>query len=192
VVLAFDFDGVLVNTLRENIDAINAYAARYEFPVMDEAAYVRMLDANFIEYWHMLLGARARDFLTDLHHHPRPHPTLLPEMRELLLEKKPVIVSSNYGSLITAVLAAHGVTLAVYGAETDSSKIRKLTRLKACPNVFVTDTAGDIIEGRSAGYTVIAVTWGFSPRATLEKAQPHHIVHTPRELREHLATLTSL
>ena len=182
--VVFDYDGVLVNTLRANIDAINAFSEKYEFPKMDEEAYIRMLDANFAEYWQMLLGASSSSFMEDLHTYNRPHPVLLTGMKDLLLELKPPIVSSNHSSLINAVLNANGIHLPVYGVEQDPSKVRKLTKLQKRPDIFVTDTTGDVREGKLAGYTVIAVTWGFMPRASLERSQPHAIVTTPHELRE--------
>ncbi len=182
--VVFDFDGVLVNTLQENINAINAFSKKYDFPEMDRAAYIGMLDVNFTEYWQMMLGAQTSEFLADLHHYPRPHPILITGMREVLIDFKPPIVSSNHSSLINSVLRANGVTLPVYGVELDPSKVRKLTRLKNRPDIFVTDTTGDVKEGKTAGYTVIAVTWGFTPRESLEISKPHAIVNTPHELRE--------
>lgn len=47
---------------------------------------------------------------------------------------------------------------------------------------FVTDTAGDVIEGNRAEVKTIAVTWGFHDRERLEKAKPDIIVNTPEEL----------
>jgi len=181
--LVFDFDGVIVNTLHANIDAINAFADKYDFPLMTTDAYVRMLDHNFTDYWHMMLGAQARAFLSDLHNYPRPHPELVEGMRDILLDFKPAIVSSNTGHLIRHVLRDNDITIPVYGVDDHPSKVVKLGRLAKEPNVFVTDTAGDVIEGKHAKYFVIAVTWGFTPLTTLRKSQPHAIVSTPEELR---------
>ena len=181
--IVFDFDGVLVDTLQANIEAINAFAGKYGFPPMTERTYVGMLDHNFTEYWQMLLGARAREFLTDLHLYPRPHPILVPHMRELLLDFKPALVSSNTSHLIRSVLRDNHVHVPVYGVDDHPSKTVKLGRLAVEPNVFVTDTAGDVVEGKHAGYFVIAVTWGFTPLDVLRKSQPHAIAHTPHELR---------
>lgn len=182
--LVFDFDGVLVDTLEANIEAINAFASKYAFPRMTHATYTRMLDHNFTEYWQMLLGTRAKNFMRDLHAYPRPHPTLVPHMRELLLDFKPAIVSSNHSNLIKHVLHENHVSVPVYGVDDHPSKLVKLGRLATEPNVFVTDTAGDVLEGKRAGYFVIAVTWGFTSVAVLRKSQPHAIVNTPHELRE--------
>ena len=181
--LVFDFDGVLVDTLQANIEAINAFSRKYKFPRMTVAVYTRMLDHNFTEYWQMMLGAHAKYFLNDLHTYPRPHPQLIPHMRELLLDFKPAIVSSNTSHLIRHVLQDNHVHVPVYGVDDHPSKIVKLLRLAVEPNVFVTDTAGDVLEGKRAGYFVIAVTWGFTPVAVMRKSQPHAIVNTPHELR---------
>lgn len=47
---------------------------------------------------------------------------------------------------------------------------------------FITDTAGDIIDGKSAGVNVLAVTWGFHDKTKLIAANPQHIVCTPQEI----------
>jgi phosphoglycolate phosphatase-like HAD superfamily hydrolase len=188
MVLVFDFDGVVVNTLEDNRKAINAFAQKYGFTPLDVASFVTMQDSNFAEYWQHLLGERVEAFLTDLHHYPRPHPQLEESIRALLVDFSPAIVSSNTSTLIHRVLRENGVHLAVYGIDNHPSKVVKLTRLRedspSESNVFVTDTVGDIIEGKEAGYYVIAVTWGFTKREALEKSKPHAIVDTPQELRE--------
>jgi phosphoglycolate phosphatase-like HAD superfamily hydrolase len=111
-------------------------------------------------------------------------------MRELLLTHKPVIVSSNHSALIREVLLRHGITLPIYGVEEEPSKVRKLSRLRREPALFVTDSTGDILEGKQANYVVIAVSWGFTPVDALARAKPHRLVHTPRELQHAIHTLT--
>ena len=48
--------------------------------------------------------------------------------------------------------------------------------------VFVTDTLGDIREAGAHGMGVIAVSWGFHSRVTLEKGVPFRIIERPQEL----------
>ena len=49
--------------------------------------------------------------------------------------------------------------------------------------VFVGDSPVDVGCGKSAGMTTIAVSWGISPKAKLEAAQPDYICDTVAELK---------
>ena len=55
--------------------------------------------------------------------------------------------------------------------------------------VFVTDTLGDIREAHELGIPAIGVTWGYHPRETLQKGNPHAIAHTPSEIITHIREL---
>jgi phosphoglycolate phosphatase len=189
VALAFDFDGVLVDSRADNIEAINTLARKYSFEPMSVDAYNNMLLFNFYEYWQMLLGAHAKEFFADLHFMPRKTPQLLPGMHDLMLTYRPVIVSSNYSMLIREAIALPAETIAIYGGDQDVSKVRKLHKLKHIPDVFVTDTVGDIREGKQAGYTIIAVTWGFNSKELLVAEKPEFLVEHPEELHAVLATI---
>jgi phosphoglycolate phosphatase len=182
--LVFDFDGVIVDTRDDNIKAINKLSKKYGFEPMTVESYTAMLGYNFTHYWEMLLGKACKSFMRDLHAVPRPHPRINPGVKEMLLNFRPAIVSSNSGSLIREVLKKEGIELPIYGVEYNPSKIEKLGKLRGEHNVFVTDTAGDVLEGKKAGYFVIAVTWGFTDEKSLAKVQPHAIVRAPEELRQ--------
>ena len=189
--LVFDFDGVLVDTRNENMQTINNLAQKYRFEPLNAESYRNMTAYNFYEYWQMFLGTQSKDFFADLRWQPRPHPDLLPGMKTILEAHQPSIVSSNFSDIIRSVLAKNGITVPVYGGDVDMSKVRKLNHIKGEPDVFVTDTAGDVFEGKQAGYTIIAVTWGFNTRDMLLRSKPHHIVQTPHELHEELLLHTT-
>jgi phosphoglycolate phosphatase len=184
--LAFDYDGVLVDVREDNIAVINAFAAKYGFEPITMQQYNSSLQYNFYDYWQMLLGEKAQAFFEDLHALPREPARLLPGMQKILTAHKPIIISSNVTYLIQTTLKAHDINLEVYGGDIEKSKVVKLSKYKAEPDVFVTDTAGDVKEGKEAGYIVIAVSWGFNTLEQLEASQPHKIVHTPQELHEAL------
>ena len=48
----------------------------------------------------------------------------------------------------------------------------------------MTDTLGDILEGKKAGVTVVAVDFGFHKRDRLEKGEPFRIVSNFDEILE--------
>jgi phosphoglycolate phosphatase-like HAD superfamily hydrolase len=187
--IVFDYDGVLVDARQDNIEALNLLAPKYGFTPFTFETYCEMNKENFYQYWDAKLGDRAAAFYKDLHALPRQKAHLLPGMREILLEHKPAIVSSNFTILIQRTLAENNVALEVFGGEQESSKTKKLLRLKHAPDIFVTDTAGDILEGREAGYIIIAVTWGYNNFETIIKAKPHYVVHSPQQLQRKLEKL---
>ena len=57
--------------------------------------------------------------------------------------------------------------------------------------IFITDTLGDIREAAQVAIPAIGVTWGFHPRARLEKGNPLVIVDTPKELYEKVSEFFS-
>ena len=48
--------------------------------------------------------------------------------------------------------------------------------------VYVGDSTHDVVAGRAAGMTTVAVLWGPFERAVLEAVGPHFVVATPAEL----------
>lgn len=55
--------------------------------------------------------------------------------------------------------------------------------------VMIGDAVFDIDMAHAAGVRAIAVSWGFQPRASLERARPHAIVNNFNELEDALAAL---
>ena len=52
----------------------------------------------------------------------------------------------------------------------------------ATPGAFVGDSAADVLAGRAAGLTTIAVSWGSPDHADLHAARPDHVVDSAAEL----------
>ena len=101
------------------------------------------------------------------------------------------IVSSTPTSSIRTILDREGVSACftdILGNDVHKSKVVKINMLlekhKVSPNdaVFITDTVGDILEGRVCGVKSIAVTWGFHEEKTLQKSKPTKMVSTPEDL----------
>jgi HAD superfamily hydrolase (TIGR01549 family) len=56
----------------------------------------------------------------------------------------------------------------------------------ASSGVFIGDSAADVLAGRAAGLTTIAVTWGSPDHEELFASNPDVVVHNTNELREAL------
>jgi phosphoglycolate phosphatase len=85
----------------------------------------------------------------------------------------------------------------ILGCTTHKSKIEKFKMifetydLKSEECIFVTDTIGDIKEGRYFDLKTIAVTWGYHSRELLESEKPFATVDTPLELFETIHTIAN-
>ena len=98
------------------------------------------------------------------------------------------IITSNLSAVPLKVLSREGIQCVdeVLGAETDTSKIRKIQktmrRYPSLPAYYVGDTKGDMIEGRSAGAKTVAVSWGWHPEEKLREGRPDFMIRSPIEL----------
>jgi len=98
------------------------------------------------------------------------------------------VITSNLGEIVSRVLQNGGVTgiKEIWGAEKETSKVRKIHRLRErhpeCPPFYIGDTSGDIREARKAGVGALAVTWGWHDRERLLRAGPDALFNSPAEL----------
>ncbi|MEI7621098.1 MAG: HAD hydrolase-like protein [Candidatus Moraniibacteriota bacterium] len=114
-------------------------------------------------------------------------------MRQIDPETTLFIISSNKEEILHTYFQNNNFThifKEILGAETHRSKVAKFEylfekyALKAQDCIFVTDTLGDILEGKKAGVKVIAVDFGFHKRDRLEKGEPFKIVSSFDEILE--------
>jgi len=84
----------------------------------------------------------------------------------------------------------------LYGAFFEISGINKqgkagvINSLATCLNlqpedcIFITDTCGDIIDGKKSGVDVLAVTWGFHDKKRLLEANPKYVADNLDEIND--------
>ena len=113
------------------------------------------------------------------------------------LQTRNYIVSSGPEKPITDVIRDAGLVekfCKILGRETDPSKVIKLQQvinaegIKPQETFFITDTLGDVYESHKVGVPVIAVTFGFHSRETLEKGNPEYIVDSWSEVENILSS----
>jgi phosphoglycolate phosphatase len=99
-----------------------------------------------------------------------------------------VIITSNLSPTVRQVLGRYGVDCVedILGAEKEKSKVRKIRqtmeRYSQRSAYYIGDTLGDIIEGRKAGASTVAVAWGWHDQEKLRRGSPDFMVTTLREL----------
>jgi phosphoglycolate phosphatase len=187
-VIVFDFDGVITDTFNFCYQIHNAYSPT------TEAEYRSKFEGNINKSWGG--GKPNPDFWK--FYTPKLLETApiegMPEVIENLAKKYPLaIVSSTTSPAIKAFLQKFDLLHCfkeVLGNDVDPSKVKKLEMVLHTHGVsprdvvFITDTLGDIREGKECGVESVAVTWGYHPRATLEKGAPFRIIDRVGELGE--------
>jgi len=186
--IAFDFDGVLVDSFDVTFDVSHRLAG-----TVDHEAFRKYFEGNIYE-------TVAKHVETNKTHHEDfntalaeqiwklPPVTGMADAIHLLSENyELVIVTSNLTPIVLRWLSMHGLEQrfsAVLGGDVERSKSKKLASVahETGQHVFVTDSLGDLLEANDVGLPTIAVTWGFHERWRLEKGKPGTIIDSPWDL----------
>jgi phosphoglycolate phosphatase len=195
----FDFDGVLADSLDLYADAVARCLEHIGTPIVKgKEDYLDLFDGNFYES----MAARgvdlaafaqaAKEILPAIDYNAmKPFSGLIPVLAALQKDHILAVVSSNGSGTIRKMLARFGFDpyfREVFGFEFLFSKKEKIghalekygiLREKA---FYIGDTAGDILEARSAGIRSVAVTWGWHDRERLLAVHPDFLIDTPEGL----------
>lgn len=201
----FDYDGVIVDSLNNFIENFSA-ACRAHGYMASAQELIDFFDDNF--YVSMLKkGIEETTINTILKNYKKiQEPSLIDlqlfpgisEMLEKLAQSHQLfIITSNLSSATEAVLEKYNIhcVKGVIGAEKEKSKVKKIQHVRMLypnsPAFYVGDTKGDMLEGREAGASPIAVTWGWHSEERLRQGKPEHVAHSPQELVRILTTYSS-
>lgn len=109
---------------------------------------------------------------------------------ENLSENNPLyIVTSSETDLVKKFLKMHGINQFfedVIGSDKEHDKIKKIKSIKEKHTTvsffYIGDTAGDIVEGRNADVSTVAVGWGWHSKNVLLDENPDFFVEKPEGL----------
>lgn len=193
-VIMFDFDGVIADSLAAYFPVFSESCRELGFTgpatldafldVFDTNAVKGLLKAGAPFYKLKQLGAVLAPRVAELNRHVAPFAGMPPLVNGLCARHPVYVVTSNLTAATQIFLKCHGLhgLRGVVGADQAASKVRKIRRIrKQHPGAeawYVGDTKGDILEGRTAGATTVAVTWGWHDRHRLESGGPDHIVES--------------
>ena len=197
----FDYDGVLVDSLDEVVNAGNAFCQSIGHKSIVSKHMVTTLQP-------MTYGQLARsmglppermeacsEFIFIRLQEKGAATPLFPGVESLfrhLTTKKIVIISGNSRDVISTKLAAHALDKQVasiveaYESGDKADKIRRAcAEFEASPDrtCMIGDSVSDIQYAQKAGVQSIAVTWGWQSRETLAGQEPDYIVESVSELR---------
>lgn len=195
-ILLFDYDGVIANSFQVVFEIFNSVCEKYGLHQMNKEEFVHLYDDNFYvdvvkrgmkqqDVSKMIEDFRA-GFLKN-----KSKIEMFDKINEVVNElgkkNKIIIITSSETSVVKEFLKRFGIkTDEVLGADVETSKIKKIeTVKKKYPNanfVFITDTSGDVKEGKKAGVECYGVTWGYHNEQQLMRQTPEKIFHSPQEL----------
>lgn len=193
----FDFDGVLVDSLKIAYEGIRASSSNP--PSLEE--YKSYFNGNIYDKLEKIEGVKLttskNDQVFKLYTPKLLKLDPVKGMREVIEyfhnneHIKIVIISSTINKPIEEWVNKNKLNSyfsKIYGADVHKSKIKKMRMaldeydVKETDALFITDTLGDIREANKVGIPTIAVTWGFQHKDTLTKGSPRNIVDSPEEL----------
>ncbi|MFA6272475.1 MAG: HAD-IA family hydrolase [Patescibacteria group bacterium] len=188
----FDFDGVIVDSLKEATDAIGIFLGTFNIkqPTMEEIR--RMYQKNIFDSFkemgvpddgypklYSIIKERSVQYESWI-----PMYEGVNNLLSALKDDAIYIVSSSSTRAMEKYLAKYnlsGYFKEVLGAENGTSKVEKISKIlaKEKPDLartyFVTDTTGDIKEGKKAGVKTIAVGWGYHHPEDLQAEKPDYL-----------------
>lgn len=198
VVICMDWDGVVADSCSFWMHRYRELMKRYPLPaIKNREDFVALYQHNL--YQSIVDGGFPAARLGELMIAFRRisdgiYPPLFEGMKKLMNvlgdQYTVYIVTSNDSKVVESMLVRaeiKGVT-EVLGADKEKSKVIKLKRVMKKHEheeiFFVTDTTGDLEEGKRAGVKTVAVTWGYHSKKMLEEAEPDFLVKTPKKLLE--------
>ncbi len=193
-----DFDGVIANSLKVTHEAtVGALRQHGRYDLVSEDLLPRLVESNWFEALRALgvssAAMRAMDDLVARRvaaGEVAPYDGMPETVACLGARHRVVIVTSNRSDIVEKFLAQWAFTGVeeVLGGDKGESKVPKLRgavgRHPHREAWFVGDSVGDIVEGRAAGVSTIAATWGWHSERQLLEAAPDRVAHRPQELLE--------
>ncbi|MFA6391650.1 MAG: HAD-IA family hydrolase [Patescibacteria group bacterium] len=191
----FDFDGVIVDSLKEATDAIGIFLSSFDIkkPTIDEVR--RMYHKNIFDSFrelgvpddgypklYSIIKERSVQYNSRIPLYEGAN-----DLLSALKDETIYIVSSSSTRAMKKYLKKYnllGHFKEILGAENGTSKVEKISKILAKENpdlertYFVTDTTGDIKEGKKAGVKTIAVGWGYHFPEDLQAENPDYLFLT--------------
>lgn len=192
----FDFDGVIADSLEAMHDAaVTALLENGLDHLVSEDLVPRLVESNWFEGLRKLgvppRVAREMDDLIAVSAAAgkiSPYAGLPEVIASLAQVHCVLIITSNRSDIVADLLSQWGIVgiREVLGGDKGKSKVPKLrAALSRYPHDeawFIGDSVGDIVEGREAAVSTVAVTWGWHSEEQLLGSSPDRVARAPRDL----------
>jgi len=208
----FDFDGTLVDTRMASWLLFEQTNREFALGLDTQAQFFQVFEGNFFTSLARHCGndavaeSAAAHFmeLIRTRYNADPIPGIVAVVRTLSSALPLTILSSNMLETIQRLLARDGMLACfadILSADHEPSKARAIARFLAPEHggvnynasdvALVTDTVGDVGEGRAAGIRVFGVTWGMHTGQQLLAAGAERVFDEPQDLLACLQYLSS-
>jgi phosphoglycolate phosphatase len=189
MLLCFDFDGTIADSLPVYLELAYRYAAQRKFtPVSVSQArdlglkgllahyHISKLELAKIMLWGLKeINPRIKDF--------RPFPGIPETLTQLASHHRLGLITSNSKSNIDAFLSLHHLSSIFSFTDSSPDLFGKAAKLKKYhPDYYIGDETRDITAAQKAGCKSVAVTWGFESPALLSSSRPDFIAENPSDL----------
>jgi phosphoglycolate phosphatase len=203
--IIFDLDGTLVDSSHDIAKAINFSLKSLGFKEKDVDTVTSYIGAGLrntmfkaLDYRHEdLLDDAARLFRDYYFEHPVDKAVLYPGVEDFLNnshETKKAVVSNKDRDICVKTLELLGVLEnfdIIIGGEDPQCrkpeacpllKVMRFTKASAGNSIIVGDMDSDITAGKKAGIRTCGVTYGFTKRDELVRAEPDYLIDDISEL----------
>ncbi len=196
-IIIFDYDGVIADSFDVVLEIFNIICEKFSINKLKKDELREMYKQNFFEC--MKQKGMKKESMDEFDNDYKKTAKIKEDKVELFDGIKEVInklsekynlfiVTSNFKRIVENDLKRFNITKIkdVIGGDKEQSKTKKIKiikeKYKDSKIYFITDTIGDIKEGKKADIVTIAVSWGYHNKELLKKENPDHIVNSPEEL----------
>lgn len=197
--VAWDFDGTLVDSLPAAVRIFNRLAPEMGFKPLADVAAARatplrqLLRQQGISLWRLPRVVRKYHAAAAEEAHTLKFAAGVPEVLTALAAGgvKLGVLSSNREDNIRRALRANGVEghfafvvgyPRLFGKAKALRRIIRAERVARADVLYIGDELRDVEAAKKAGVAVAAVTWGFQAADLLRGGAPDHLVSDPAEL----------
>jgi phosphoglycolate phosphatase len=208
--IAFDYDGVIVDSLDQNL-LVAKQACQHlglkSFPTLNDIEQLENMSFEDIGRQIKVPENQIKDFTAFIFDRLAQDTNTLSifvGISDILLQMSKqhtlVVVTTNTQKVVERFLNKHGLEkcfVRIMGDEWQGSKHEKIIRVAQQLNFekhlvyLVGDTISDIREARLAGINSIAVTWGYQSRNKLLEKSPDYIAETPQDILDIFKVISS-
>lgn len=202
LVILFDFDGTIANTLESIIGIMNKLSDEFGFKKIQENQVEYLRGKHPLEILRSLeislfkLPFVVRKARKEINSHIAflsPTVDLLPILKYLKKNKFRIgLVTSNTEENVRKFLHANELdvfdlfytTKKIFGKDRTISKIINDLKLEKSQVFFIGDEIRDVEAGKKAGVRTIGVSWGYNTREALRRGNPDFLIDSPKELEK--------
>jgi phosphoglycolate phosphatase len=206
MLLAFDYDGVIVDSLEQILSLAIDVQQKLNLgrvPTEEDISVLESLTfedlAKFID-----IPEEKIPFFTETvfalqtkHLNVNPFPDILPVFKKLSQDNTLVVISASETETVNNTLQSSGLSptiSAVLGGDLDLTKAERILKVRRDfsaginETFMIGDAISDIRQGKLAEVLTIAVSWGFQKRSLLEAELPDFIADAPNDLLNIIAS----